>query len=132
MVYELPERKAMNPEDMLFTSDEDIKPRQPKPLAPLAEITKVFEYWVATMRTGKGPKPRLDTKRTRCIGRAIKMYDVDTCMDAVRGCTMSAWHMGQNPQGKRYDDITLILRNADNIEKFAGLAAEDDGGWENE
>ena len=124
----------MNQEEILFTPDDDMlsTAKHPNPRAPLAEVTKVFEYWVATMRTGKGPKPRLDDKRKRCIDKAIKMYDVDTCMDAVRGCTISNWHMGQNPQGKRYDDITLILRNADNIEKFAGLAAESDGGWENE
>lgn len=119
----------MNEQDTLFGIEEGEKPRDWKKV-PSSEIAKVFEYWVVTVKSGKGPKPRLDERRKRCIAKAIAMYDVDTCMDAVRGCTLSDWHMGSNPQGKRYDDITLILRHADNIEKFAGLAANENKGWE--
>lgn len=100
---------------------------------PLALVRQVFDYWVVTLRSsGRGVKPRLDDKRRKCIERAIRDYGVDVCMDAVRGCSLSDWHMGNNPQGKRYDDITLILRNADKIEKFANLAANEKTGWEHE
>lgn len=120
----------MNDElETLFPVEEFSK--QPKTV-PMREIQKVFEYWIATHRSGRGVKPRLDNTRKNCIAKAISNYGVETCMDAVRGCLLSDWHMGSNPRGKRYDDITLILRNADNIEKFAGLAESSDTGWENE
>jgi hypothetical protein len=32
--------------------------------------------------------------------------------------------MGQNPQGKKYNDIELIFRNAQNIERFAGMGSD--------
>lgn len=120
----------MSDEDTLFTVESIAPTYTDWKKVPLAEIQKVFDYWVTTVKSGRGPKPRLDETRKRCIAKAIMMYDVDTCMDAVRGCTLSDWHMGGNPQGKRYDDITLILRNADKIEKFAGLAQNEKSGWE--
>ena len=44
------------------------------------------------------------------------MYGVDDCKDAIRGVTHSPWHMGHNPQGKKYDDIELILRDEKHID----------------
>lgn len=32
--------------------------------------------------------------------------------------------MGDNPSGKRYDSVELILRDAEHIERFAGYATE--------
>jgi hypothetical protein len=37
---------------------------------------------------------------------------------------MSDWHMGDNPRGKRYDDLELILRDSAHIERFATICAE--------
>jgi hypothetical protein len=45
-------------------------------------------------------------------------------MDAISGCAMSDWHMGDNPRGKKYDDIELILRDSAHIERFATMFAE--------
>jgi len=36
--------------------------------------------------------------------------------------------MGHNPQGKRYDDIELILRDEKHIEMFLSIADEADHG----
>jgi hypothetical protein len=101
----------------------------PTPVVPpstsLDAITQVFEFWVATFRsTTKGPKPVLSDKRRSKIQRALNDYDLKTCFDAITGCAMSDWHMGDNPRGKRYDDIELILRDSAHIERFATICAE--------
>lgn len=121
--------------DTLFPIDDlDVEPvKKTTATVPMADINKVFDYWVATMRNkGRGAKPRLDNNRKNAIGRGILGYGVDGCMDAIRGCALSEWHMGNNPQGKVYDELTLILRNATQIEKFINLAANEKKGWEYE
>lgn len=90
-----------------------------------AEIEEVFDHWVSTFRSsGRGPTPVLSDKRKSKIARAIRDYGVKTCLEAVSGCAMSDWHMGDNPRGKRYDDIELILRDSAHIERFATIFAE--------
>lgn len=85
---------------------------------------KVFGEWIRWCKSGRGPKPALTEDRIVIIGAAIAEYGVKTCIDAVIGCSYSDWHMGQNPQGKKYNDVELIFRNAQNIERFAGIAID--------
>lgn len=85
---------------------------------------KVFGEWVRWCKSGRGPKPALTEERIVIIGAAIADYGVKTCIDAVIGCSYSDWHMGQNPQGKKYNDVELIFRNAQNIERFAGMGSD--------
>jgi len=94
------------------------------------QVEAVFDHWVTVHRTGRpGPRPVLSAKRRAKITQAITDYGVDTCRDAISGCALSGWHMGDNPRRRRYDDIELILRDAAHIERFATLFAEggDDG-----
>ena len=85
----------------------------------LEEILDVFHCWVVTCRTSaRGRKPVLGDKRRRKIKKAIELYDVDTCKQAIQGVVLSPWHMGYNPSGKKYDDIELILRDEKHIEQF--------------
>ncbi len=94
-----------------------------------AEIFEVFQHWVATCRTSaRGRKPILGDKRRRKIKQAIALYGVEDCKDAIRGVIHSPWHMGHNPQGKKYDDIELILRDENHIEMFLDYADTADRG----
>ncbi len=87
-----------------------------------ADVSEVFQEWVSLCRTsGRGRKPVLGDKRRKKIKQAIRLYGVDACKDAIRGVTYSAWHMGHNPQGRKYDDIELILRDEKHIEMFLDL-----------
>jgi len=88
------------------------------------DVSKIFEEWIRWCKSGRGPKPALTEERIIIIGAAIADYGVQTCIDAVIGCSYSDWHMGQNPQGKKYNDIELIFRNAQNIERFAGMGSD--------
>lgn len=94
-------------------------------------IIQVFEYWVETCKEGRGPKPLLSEDRKLLIASAIHDYGVQTCKDAIYGCSQSGWHMGQNPSGKKYNSLELIFRNEEKIERFAeiGWNARTKGGF---
>jgi hypothetical protein len=66
----------------------------------------------------RGRKPELTESRIKLIERSIKRYGADDVKAAITGCANSEWHMGGNPQGKKYNSIELILRNAEKIEFF--------------
>jgi hypothetical protein len=114
----------------LFEVEEEevevVVPKTTTSAVPISEVQEVFDHWVATFRaSGRGPVPVLSDKRKSKIAKAIKDYGTKTCLEAISGCALSDWHMGENPRGKKYDDIELILRDSAHIERFATIYAED-------
>lgn len=85
-------------------------------------VRNLFDLWAGTYRNthGKGRRPVLDPKRERLIAKAVALHGADTVEAAIRGVALSPWHMGRNPQRKRYDDLELVLRDAKHVEMFAG------------
>ena len=84
------------------------------------KIARVFLHWVETM---KKPRARLDEKREKKIGAAIRMgYAVDDLCVAIDGCKASRWHMGENDRRRQYINIELIFRDADHIDDFMDRA----------
>lgn len=83
------------------------------------DVRSVFDHWVKTM--GKTKAAKLGPKRRRAIERALKSHGMDIVLKAIDGCAKSPWHTGENPGGKRYDDLTLILRDEEKIEAFAAV-----------
>lgn len=81
-------------------------------------VLKVFREWQSVMGH---EKTRLSPARAKLIAKRISEYGVESCINAVRGCSRSPWHMGENPSGKRYDSIELIFRNEEKIEGFFEL-----------
>lgn len=96
------------------------------------QIREVFDFWVLTF---KKRVSALDHKRYVAIGNAIHLFGIENCKDAIRGCTYSDFHMGRNAAKKVYNEIELILRDAEHVERFIGFlpegnsttAAEDNG-----
>lgn len=81
---------------------------------------RVFERWVFML--GKNARRCvLGPERRRLIERALGLYDEATLLLAIDGCASSAWHAGQNDRGEPFQDLSLILRNERNIERFAEL-----------
>lgn len=90
-------------------------------------VVDVFNFWVEMLRSGdgrRGPKPVLSPKRERKIRQALTWYGVEACRQAIQGCSMSEFHMGKNPSGRRYDDIELILRDPEHVERFIDIFHE--------
>jgi len=85
------------------------------------DIASVFDYWKTVMSKKRAV---LSEEREILIGAAIHDYGVNETREAIRGCSVSAFHMGGNKQRKRYDSLELILRNADKIEYFLQLAED--------
>jgi len=91
------------------------------------ETLEIFTYWQTAMNH---PKAKLDQKRQRVIERALKDYSATDLKRAIDGCASSEFHMGVNPQKQKYDDISLILRDAQHIESFINANAETDSVFE--
>jgi hypothetical protein len=51
---------------------------------------------------------------------ALKNYGLERCIAAIDGYATSDFHMGRDPKsgGKKWDDLTLIFRDAEHAEKF--------------
>lgn len=84
------------------------------------DVRQVFESWIGSL--GKDPdKYRLDNKRRSLITRALDQYSLDDVLAAVVGWKQSAFHRGNNERGKIYNDLSLILRDAEHIERFRDM-----------
>ena len=87
------------------------------------QIKEVFDFWVLTFNK---KRVALDEKRRQAIGAAIHDYGLDACRDAIVGCSRSDFHMGRNKNNRVYNDIELILRDSEHIERFLALVSEPD------
>lgn len=85
-----------------------------------ASKEEVFRYWQETMNH---PKAKLDKKRSSVIHKALQLgYSVSDLKQAIIGCAQTPFNMGQNDRQQIYDDISLILRDAEHIERFINNA----------
>jgi hypothetical protein len=79
-------------------------------------LAAVFDHWKSTMQHSKS---NLDYKRKVLIRKALQLgYSVERLCNAITGCSLSPFHTGSNPQGQHYTGLHIILRDADQIDKF--------------
>jgi len=79
-------------------------------------VVEVFDHWRAAMGHMDA---KLTPKRARLVAARLKEhYSVATLKRAIDGCRASAFHMGANDRGARYDDLTLICRDGEHVEQF--------------
>jgi hypothetical protein len=97
------------------------KPRKPKAAIPAASATvaAAFDHWRNVMGS---PKAVLDAKRQSAIDWALKSYTIEDVKLAIDGCRADDWSMGENDRGNKYNDVTVIFRDAGHVEKFMALA----------
>lgn len=84
------------------------------------DVDSAFTKWIEV--TGRTGRTQLDDTRRRAIEKALVNYPPEEVLEAIDGWQFSDFHRGKNDQGKVYDEITLILRNAGQIEKFRDLS----------
>lgn len=83
---------------------------------PLSEIEWVFEHWKAVLNH---PNAMLDDKRRKLVKDALTLgYTTTQLCNAITGCSYTPHNMGDNERGQRYDGLNIILRDADQIERF--------------
>jgi hypothetical protein len=89
---------------------------RPKKTPPVAVV---FSHWQKVLNH---PNAKLTEERRRAINARLgEGYTVDDLMTAIDGCARSAFHLGENDTGQRYDDLTLICRNGSKLESFIAL-----------
>ncbi|MCX7119893.1 MAG: hypothetical protein NTZ86_08565 [Legionellales bacterium] len=81
----------------------------------LASTQELFNYWQITMNH---PRAKFDANRKRKVAQALKLYSFEDLKKAIDGCSLTPYNMGKNEGGHVYDDISLIFRDADHIERF--------------
>lgn len=86
-----------------------------------SETVSVFEAWVAATGRDVSKTKLTADRRKRIKARLSEGFSVDELCDAVRGVTLSEFHMGDNDRQQRYDDLTVVLRNGSQVEKFRDL-----------
>jgi hypothetical protein len=86
----------------------------------VSDVDQVFEYW--KKRMGKSGRTVLSPKRRRAIANRLNQEGrtVEELKQAIDGCASSPFHMGQgdNSNGTVYDDIELICRSNEQVERF--------------
>jgi len=82
----------------------------------------VFEAWIRS--TGRTGRTQLDGKRARLIDQALAVYPIKDVLDAVQGWSQSPHHRGENDRATVYNDLELLLRDAEHIERFRDLTRE--------
>jgi hypothetical protein len=82
---------------------------------------RVFEAWCEA--TDRNPeRVKLTHQRySKIVARLNEGYDEADLIGAVRGIVLSPFHMGDNDRETRYDDITTVLRDGKQVEKFRDL-----------
>lgn len=80
------------------------------------DVFAVFGFWKTTMGHLKA---KLDPKRKKVIEAALSWeYSVADLCQAIDGCSKTPHNIGQNDRGQRYDGLNIILRDADQIDRF--------------
>lgn len=104
------------------TDDSNDPTAGPKPrVDPDDEVvTKVFEFW---KREHGHPKAKLERKRrSRIKARLREGFTGRELCIAIRGAKRDAFLMGQNQDGKVYDGLQTLLRDAEQVERLMALA----------
>lgn len=84
-----------------------------------ADVARVFAHWQQI--TGH-TRSKLDSKRSGKVKTALKAFTADQLCHAIDGWQFSSFHRGQNEDGTVYDNLSLILRDSEQIEKFMRYA----------
>lgn len=85
-----------------------------------ADKKELFIYWTQKMNH---PRAKLDKKRESVIQKALELgYSVVDLKQAIDGCAQTPFNMGKNDRQQIYDDISLIFRDAEHIERFINNA----------
>jgi hypothetical protein len=79
-------------------------------------VAVVFEHWAAVMAVNGAV---LSPKRRRAVdGRLADGYDVAALKEAIDGCAKTPHNMGQNDRGTKFNDLELICRSPENVDRF--------------
>lgn len=101
-----------NPANPIDTSDKSSQ------LAgdPKRTVNEIFQYWVKTMQC---PEAKFDQCRQQAIEGALRLgFSPQAICQAIKGCSLTPYNMGENPHRQKFNGLQVILRDAEQIERF--------------
>jgi len=102
--------------DKINETNERNETKEMKKADKTDDIKKIFNYWRQVMGH---PNAQLDEKRHQLIAHALKSgYNTAAICQAILGCSMTPHNTGDNDRGQRYDGLHIILKDADQIDRF--------------
>lgn len=113
------QQQAPIAQETLFPEQEATKKK--RNLDRSNQIRRVFRHWRATMNKTTA---KLTDDRINLIARALFkwQYTEQQLIAAINGCAMTPHNMGLNDRGTPFNDLGVILRDAEHIERFAETA----------
>jgi DNA-binding transcriptional regulator YhcF (GntR family) len=85
------------------------------------EADEIFNFWKETMGH---PRAVLDPKRKKIILGCLKSgKTIEDIKQAIVGCSLTPFNMGENDSKERYDQLHTILKT-ENIDRFVRKATE--------
>ena len=83
----------------------------------------VFAHWKATM--GLNGHTVFSSKRRKAVrARLREGYSADALKQAVDGCKVTPFNMGENDRGEKFCDLELICRDAQHVDRFIRNATD--------
>lgn len=99
----------------LFPEESSADPTPPAP----SPAETIYERWKRAM--GKNGGTTFDPKRRSRVEWALAHYSLEECLTAIDNCAADPFSMGDNDRGKKFNDLTLIFRDAEHVERFIDL-----------
>lgn len=94
----------------------ELVPPEPKRRAT-DQAQEVFAHWRTA--SGRGGQTVFSPKRQRVVlARLADGFDVEALKRAVDGCLKTPHNRGENDRGEKYDDLELICRDVEHVERF--------------
>lgn len=88
---------------------------QARPVA--GDVERIFDHWrISTGKSKASLNGETGKKRRTAIQRALRDYPLEDLLDAVYGWKKDPW-----PDRPLHNDVTVLLRDAEHIEKFRDL-----------
>lgn len=115
---DLTQSKAKQELELVTSNQELLTNNYNKSLKDTSILDSVFQYWQSVM--GKQNSRLTPTRKTK-INSRLKHFSEEQIKSAIDGCSKSQFHMGENDNRTEYNDIVLICRNDENIEKFMAV-----------
>jgi hypothetical protein len=115
-------RRKMSQAAQVFLFPVSNQATEPIPLKFTEAIKEVFEYWKEQCDHSRA---LLDSKRAGLILQQLKLgRTIQDLKLAIDGASIDPFSQGKNDRHQKYDDISLILRDAPHVEKFIDIALE--------
>lgn len=101
-----------------------LQPKRQSPYRTVDEEGRIFEYW--KKRMGKTRSIFGSGRREKVRARLREGRTEAEIKQAIDACSASEFHMGENDRNQQYNDLTLICRSAEQLEKFLEMRGTQD------